>query len=227
MSIKRESQLQIRSQSWRDGVQTNVEALPVRCDTHIYLGQKASWVTPSVNYSVFVIFLCFWHSVHVCLCQCCCDHMMCIFLPRLMPEITAFVVVGLIPLSAPASWTHCGSFCYPQEGRTGASVFGLAMSKSALLVLSRRGDALALFLHECLCLAENNMSSPVSVESLRSTKPLHVWMWHCDGCHIWAKFSGSDSLKWCLPERCCQSRLLLLIALFNLSLLLKCWAPKS
>lgn len=56
-----------------------------------------------------------------------------------MPKIAAFVVIGLIPLSAPASRTHCVSFCSLQEGRTGASVFGLAMSKSALLVLSRGG----------------------------------------------------------------------------------------
>lgn len=70
-------------------------------------------------------------------------HMICLLLfffkQILMPKIAAFVVVGLIPLSAPASRTHCVSFCSPQEGRTGASVFGLAMSKSALLVLSRGG----------------------------------------------------------------------------------------
>lgn len=73
------------------------------------------------------------------------------FLPRLVPGIVAFVVIGLIPLSAPASWTHCVSFCSPQEGRTGASVFGLAMSKSALLVPTQDGCtclSLSLFLSE-------------------------------------------------------------------------------
>lgn len=75
-------------------------------------------------------------SVDVCVCQWCCSHMKCIFLLQLVPEIATFVVVGLIPLSAPASWAHCVSFCYPQEGKTRASVFGLATSKSALLVLA-------------------------------------------------------------------------------------------
>lgn len=127
-----------------------------------------------------------------------------------MPEIGAFVVIGLIPLSAPASRTHCVSFCYPQEGRTGASVFGLAMSKSALLVLSQKGYTLThthTYAHtlpplpslpafsECLFLTENNMSSSVSVEGLHNTKPFHVWMRVCDGCHILAKFSRAVSLR--------------------------------
>lgn len=79
------------------------------------------------------------------------------FCLRLMPEIGAFVVIGLIPLSAPASRTHCVSFCYPQEGRTGASVFGLAMSKSALLVLSQKGYTLT---HTHIC--THSASSPLS-----------------------------------------------------------------
>lgn len=77
----------------------------------------------------------------------------CFFQQTLMPKTAAFVVLGLIPLSAPASPTHCVSFCSPQEGRTGASVFGLAMSKSALLVLSQEGCTPSLCLTaECLLL---------------------------------------------------------------------------
>lgn len=137
-----------------------------------------------------------------------------------MPEIAAFVVIGLIPLSAPASWTHCVSFCSPQEGRTGASVFELAMSKSALLVLSQKGCAHTRSLSlpvslECLFLTENNMSSSVSAEGLHNTKPFHVWMRVCDGCHILAKFSRAVSLRWCLPGCCCQSEKLLLLILFH------------
>lgn len=172
--------------------------------TLVHVGQQTfcSFLNCSFFFSFFGGF---WLSAHVCLCQCRCYHMICIFLPRLMPEIAAFVVVGLIPLSAPASWTHCVSFCYPQEGRTGASVFGLAMSKSALLVLSQWGYththihtlplSLSSSLSECLFLTENNMSSSVSVEGLHNTKPFHVWMRVCDGCHILAKFSGAVSLR--------------------------------
>lgn len=101
------------------------------------------------------------------------------FLPRLVPGIVAFVVIGLIPLSAPASWTHCVSFCSPQEGRTGASVFGLAMSKSVLLVLTQDG---------CTCLSFSLRKEKHSLVSQRGGtaaehKPFHVWMQVHDGCH--------------------------------------------
>ena len=91
------------------------------------------------------------------------------FLPRLVPGIVAFVVIGLIPLSAPASWTHCVSFCSPQEGRTGASVFGLAMLKSALLVPTQDGGTC---LSLSLGLSEKNMALSLSAEGrLGNTDP--------------------------------------------------------
>lgn len=134
------------------------------------------------------------------------------FLPRLVPGM-AFVVIGLIPLSALASWTHCVSFCSPQEGRTGASVFGLAMSKSALLVPTQDG---------CTCLS-------LSL-SLRKTWP-HLYLaeglqpntepFMCGCGSVMAvtlpQSSRAVSLKRCLPGCCCQSEMLLLILMQNIS----------
>lgn len=97
-----------------------------------------------------------------------------------MPGIVAFVVIGLIPLSALASWTHCVSFCSPQEGRTGASVFGLAMSKSALLVPMQDGCTHLSPLPLYLSLCEKHCLLSLSALGRR---PFHVWTWAHDGCH--------------------------------------------